>query len=140
MRRRDFIVGCASGVAAATVLRTEARAYDHNDQHLGALLKCKRHEVAGETDAFAHTFHTDCLRVDPSSLRPLVGRQMIADSHQKNASERKLVYFYYRQPQVVPIGNAAVVICNYEAGYDTGGGQIIEESGKSSHVVTSGGA
>jgi hypothetical protein len=138
MRRRNFIAGCASGIVAATVLRAENRISGEHAQHVAALIACKEHEVSGNVDQFVHDFHTDCLRVEPGTLRPITGRQALADAQTKSSSERKLVYFYYRQPQVVVAGNYGLVICNYEAGYDAGG-QIIEESGKASHILLSGG-
>ena len=138
MRRRNFIAGCASGIVTATVLRADNRISGDHSQHISALITCKEHEASGNTDRFVHAYHAECLRVVPGALRPIVGRQALADSQQKSASERKLVYFYYRQPQVVVAGGYALVICNYEAGYDAGG-QIVEESGKASHILLTGG-
>ena len=52
----------------------------------------------------------------------------------KSAQERLLLYFYYRQPQVLEIGNTALVVSNYEAGYDDGG-KTVEDTGKVTNVV-----
>jgi hypothetical protein len=67
-------------------------------------------------------------------LEPVVGRAAISNRVKEKTRPQRLLYFYYRQPQVHTVGNSALVISNYEAGYEEGG-QTIEENGKTSNVV-----
>jgi len=142
MDRRNFIVGCASGAVTATALsgRTLSAQTASSDTHTKAishLMACKQLEMNGNIEQCVKTFHPDGLRVEPSTLGPIRGREAIGQGLQKNARERKLLYHHYRQPQVVSAGNCALVISNYEAGYESGG-KTIEESGKCSNVVVVG--
>jgi Domain of unknown function (DUF4440) len=134
MRRRNFIASCASGMIAATVLRGQTRSPDASTKAMSALIAAKQTEASGNFGQLQKAFHSDALRVEPSALNPIIGRAAIAESLQKNVQERKLLYFYYRQPQVLAVGSSAIVISNYEAGYESDG-KTVEETGKSSNVV-----
>jgi hypothetical protein len=142
MHRRNFITSCASGVVAATVLRGQTlhgqtRSSDMSAKAISTLVAARQLEVSGNFEGLRKAFHSDALRVEPSALEPIIGRAAIVDSLQKTVQERKLLYLYYRQPQALVVGNAAIVISNYEAGYDNGG-KTVEETGKSSNVVLMG--
>jgi hypothetical protein len=63
-----------------------------------------------------------------------VGRATIVENVRTSSANRRLDYFYYRQPQVVVSGRAALVVANYEAGYNIAG-RTVEDSGKSASVV-----
>jgi ketosteroid isomerase-like protein len=138
MQRRDFIVGCASGLVTTTVLsgQTEAqsRSSDSSSKAISSLQACRNHEINGDLEQCQKSFHPDALRVEPSTVEPLKGRGAIGQGIQRNLKERRLIYHHYRQPQVVIAGNSAIVVSNYEAGYDCSG-KTVEETGKSSNVV-----
>jgi hypothetical protein len=137
MHRRDFVALSASGlVAAAVPVRVAAKAGSDTgaESAISALKALKQLEISGDSNGLQKAFLSDALRVDPSSIEPLVGRAAIIDSMKKSAAERKLLYFHFRQPEADSLGSSVVVVSNYEAGYDVGG-QTIEETGKSSHVV-----
>jgi ketosteroid isomerase-like protein len=68
-------------------------------------------------------------------LKPSIGRAAIKETISKKARDRKLVYFYYRQPQVVVFGSSALVVSNFESAYDAGDGKPVEYTGKSASVV-----
>jgi hypothetical protein len=144
MRRRDFVTSCASGMVAATVVGVTAgvttRSFaqtSEKDKAVAALSAARQLEVSGNFDQLKKAFHSDAMHVDPSSLQPNLGRAAILDSKRAVAAEQKLLYFYYRQPMVVRAGNSAVVVSNYEAGYDVGG-KVVEDTGKSSSIVLMG--
>lgn len=140
MHRRNFITG-ATGLVAATALRAQphgkAQSSDISTKAIATLTAARGLEVNGNFGELRKAFHSDALRIEPSALEPIIGRAAIADSFQKTVQERKLLYLYYRQPQVVTVGNAAIVVSNYEAGYNSGG-NTVEETGKSSNVVLMG--
>jgi ketosteroid isomerase-like protein len=141
MRRRTFIASSVSGMIAGTVAATvrwvpgaSATQPGMADPALEALRAAKRLEASGDARRLMSVYHSDALLVEPSSLKPLTGRAMIVDNARRLASDRKLLYFYYRQPQVLAIGSAALVVSNYESGYSIGG-KTVEDSGKSINVV-----
>lgn len=140
MRRRDFIVGCASGLVTAKVLSAQTRSSDSSSSKaaLSALMACRQHEANGDYDRFHKSFHSSALRCEPGTLGPLVGANNIAQACEKNAKARKLVYHYYRQPHVLNAGGASIVVSNYEAAYKRGD-KIFEETGKCSNVVLNSG-
>lgn len=137
MRRRDFMASCASGFLVASLPTLHAAEKQHSTSSAGAiaaLKAAKQLQLDGKFEEMRKAFHSDSLYVEPGSLTPVGGRAAIVDSIRASAQSRKLLYFYYRQPETLKVGNSAIVISNYEAGYDTGG-QTIEETGKSSSVV-----
>jgi hypothetical protein len=91
--------------------------------------------MAGDYRELAKAFHSDSVLVEPGTLKPSVGRAAIRETLSNKALDHKLVYFHYRQPQVVVFGNSALVVSNYEAAYDTGDGKPVEYTGKSASVV-----
>lgn len=144
MRRRDFMVSCASGVAAASVVGfmpgVATRSFaetGEGDKAVSALNAAKQLEANGNFGELSKAFHSDAMIVNPNSLQPNLGRAAIVDSMRSNASEQKLLYFYYRQPKVFRAGSAAVVVSNYEAGYSVNG-STVEDSGKTSSVILMG--
>jgi hypothetical protein len=104
---------------------------------VAALSAAKQLEVRGDDKALSRVYHSDAIRVEPGSLQPNVGRAAIAETVRTSASKRKLLYFYYRQPETITVGNAALVVSNYEAGYSVDG-KVSEESGKTTGVVLTG--
>lgn len=141
MRRRAFITSSISAAVGGTVAATvrgvgtaEAAQPQEPGVALATLRTAKHLEITGDFDRLRTVYHPEALRVGPSLIRPLVGRETIVDNARRTTTERQLAYFYYRQPQVVAIGNAALVVSNYEAGY-TEGGRTVEDSGKSVNVV-----
>lgn len=140
MRRRAFIGSAVSGAVAATVAAAVPKAAKSNSQNTGpaallALNAAKQLEMNGDFERLSKAYHSDSLLVEPGTLQPSVGRAAIRKTISSNAQDRKLVYFHYRQPQVVVFGNSALVVSNYEAAYDTGDGKPAEFTGKSSSVV-----
>lgn len=137
MRRREFVGWCASGVVAASVpmaLTAQTGSSARGGKAISALNAAKEFELNGDFTSLQKAFHSDALRVEPSTLDAQIGRAAITDSLRKAKQERKLLYFYYRQPQFLQVGNSVLVVSNYEAGYDSGG-QTLEETGKTSSVV-----
>jgi hypothetical protein len=134
MHRRTFISSCVSGTVAAAVAHAQPRPTSSGTKAVAALAATKQLEASGDIDKLTSAYHSDALMVEPGSLEPNVGRAAIVDNIRKGARLRKLLYFYYRQPETLLIGNAAIVVSNYEAGYDSGG-QTVEDSGKTSNVV-----
>src|SRR5215831_964351 len=133
MLRRVFLASCAAGPVALKVAEAQQPA-GVAARALAALNQLRQAEIAGAADRLASAYHSDAILMDPGILEPAVGRAAIATAARTNTRQRKLLYHYYRQPQVVAVGNSAVVVTNYEAGYDAGG-QTVEETGKSSSVV-----
>src|SRR5437879_2734951 len=137
MRRRQFLTSCASGLAAATVTPmavAQLRKTSGSERALSILQAAKEQQIAGNFEGLQKSFHAEALLVEPGTLKPLAGRATILDALRKSGQERKLLYFYYRQPQFLEVGNSVLVISNYEAGYQSSG-ETIEETGKSSNVV-----
>ena len=140
MRRRSFIASCATGAVAGSLapvlntVRASEPPQDAAGRALAALRAARKVEATGAADRMRSTYHSDAIVVEPGTLTPIVGRAAIATVGRTAMTDRKLQYFYYRQPQVVVAGNAALVVSNYEAGY-TVGGKTVEDSGKSSSVV-----
>lgn len=141
MRRRTFITSCVSSAIAGTVVATvegpqplEAAQPSASDRALGVLRAAKQIEVSGSVDRLRNLYHSDALLVEPGTLKTVVGRATIVETVRKSVSERKLLYFYYRQPRVLVHGNAALVVSNYESGYSVDG-KTVEDSGKSTNVV-----
>ena len=141
MRRRAFIGSAVSGAVAATVAASVPAAAKSKSQDTGlaeallALNAAKQLEMKGDFERLSKAYHSDSLLVEPGTLQPSIGRAAIRRTLSSQAQDRKLVYFYYRQPQVVVFGNSALVVSNYEAAYDTGDGKPAEFTGKSSSVV-----
>lgn len=141
MRRRAFIGSSVSGAVAATVAASVPAAAKSRSQEtasdaaLFALIAAKQLEVKGNFHELSRNYHSDALLVEPSSLKPSIGRAAIKETFIKKAKEQKLVYFYYRQPQVVVFGNSALVVSNFESAYDAGEGKPVEFTGKSASVV-----
>jgi hypothetical protein len=141
MHRRSFLGSCATGAVAGAlvpafdgVTRLEAMQPSVATRALAALRAAKQQEATGNGAALRNAYHSDAIVVEPSSLKPLLGRASGADLARRNGRDQRLLYFYYRQPQVVSLGNAALVVSNYEAGY-TINGKTIEDTGKSTNVV-----
>lgn len=141
MRRRAFITSSVSGAIAGTVAATargvpsaEAAQPRATDRALRALRAARQLEITGDVDPLRSSYHSDAMVVEPGSIKPVIGRAPILENSRRIAQERKLVYFYYRQPQALVLGNNAVVASNYEAGYSIGG-RTVEDSGKSINVV-----
>jgi len=134
MKRRTFIASCASGVIATTIPRALAQTPSSGTRAIAALNAAKQLQMSGDFNKLGSSLHSEALLVEPNSLGPSVGRAAVVNTLQQNAKTLKLLYFYYRQPKSLVVGNAVIVISNYEAGYDSGG-QTIEDSGKSSNVV-----
>ncbi len=137
MRRRQFLTSCATGLATATIAPIAAaqnRKKSAGERALSVLGAAKEHQSAGNFEGLQKSLHAEALLVEPGTLKPLAGRAAIVDALRKNAQDRKLLYFYYRQPEFAEVGDAVVVISNYEAGYQSSG-ETIEETGKSSNVV-----
>jgi len=142
MRRRAFIRTCSlatvgAGVAHRTVATAQTRLSDAGARAITALNMAKQLEIKGDFKSIQTAYHSDAILVEPGSLQPNIGRASIAQNLQKGAGKRRLLYFYYRQPQVVELGNAALVVSNYEAGYESGG-KTTEDSGKTTNVVVLG--
>jgi len=143
MRRRQFIETSAFGAVAATIAAaTPAEAVAKSqasstvlESALAALNAAKRLEIKGDFASLTSSYHSDAIVVEPSSLKPSIGRAAIKDTLAKKGKSQKLVYFYYRQPQVAVSGNSAFVVSNFESGYDTGDGQPVEYTGKSASVI-----
>jgi ketosteroid isomerase-like protein len=141
MHRRAFIGSCVSGTVAAAVATTVPGAARPKSQDarpeeaLLALKEAKQLEIKGDFDQLGKAYHSDSLLVEPGMLQPSVGRAAIRKTLSSHARDRKLLYFYYRQPQVVVFGNSALVVSNFEAAYDTGDGKPSEFTGKSASVV-----
>lgn len=143
MRRRHFIGTSAYGAVAATIVAaapaaSAAKARETSstlESALKALDAAKRLQIKGDFAGLPAAYHSDAIMVEPSSLKPSIGRAAIKDTLAKKNKDQKLVYFYYRQPQVAVSGNAAFVVSNFESGYDTGDGKPIEYTGKSASVV-----
>jgi hypothetical protein len=138
MRRRAFIASCAAGAITASVTRaqpsSQSTGADAKDRAVAALASAKRLQVGGSFDKLGGAYHSDAMMVDPDSLAPSLGRAEIIKNLTKNAQTRKLLYFYYRQPEVTRFGNSAIVVSNYESGH-TVDGKTVEVSGKTSNVV-----
>ncbi len=140
MHRRAFIgstAGAIAGVAAAgkvTVLDAAGPTAQQPHRAIATLRAAKRNEVEGNIDRLRAAYHSDAMVIDPGVITPVVGRAGIVETMRKNSEQRKLLYFYYRQPQVLEMRNAALVVSNYEAGY-TEDGKTVEDSGKSTSVV-----
>lgn len=140
MRRRDFLASSMTAAVAGAVGATfgvskRAEAAPLQTQTaLTVLRRAKELEAAGNVDRLKTMYHPQMLRVDPSAVSPMVGRDSVADKLRVAVAQRQLAYFHYRQPQVVPAGNAAIVVSNYEAGY-TEAGKTVEDSGKSANIV-----
>jgi hypothetical protein len=135
MLRRAFLASCAAGPVAIGVANAQrSGTVGAAARAIAALNQLRQLEVAGAFDKLATVYQSDAMTVDPGILEALVGRAAVVNAARTNASQRKLLYYYYRQPQVVVVGTSALVISNYEAGYEAGG-QTVEETGKSSSVV-----
>lgn len=136
--RRAFINTCALTAGAVATARFGSAAQtgvsDAASRALGALNAAKLLEAKGDYRALQTAYHSDAILVEPGSVQPNIGRASIAENIRKGSEKRRLLYFYYRQPQVVVIGNAALVVSNYEAGYDSGG-KTTEDTGKTTSVV-----
>jgi ketosteroid isomerase-like protein len=148
MRRRAFIGSCVSGTVAASVVaavpaaaKSKPQSSRSRSQDTGtaeallALREAKQLEITGDYRQLGKAYHSDALLVEPGTLKPSVGRAAIRETLGSKAQDHKLVYFHYRQPQVVVFGNSALVVSNYEAAYDTGDGKPVEYTGKSASVV-----
>jgi ketosteroid isomerase-like protein len=148
MHRRSFIGSCVSGTVAATIAtavpaaaRSKSQTSRSKSLEAGpaeailALKAAKQLEITGNHHELAKSYHSDALLVEPGTLKPNIGRAAIVTTLSNKAKDHKLVYFHYRQPQVVVVGNSALVVSNYEAAYDTGDGKPVEYTGKSSSVV-----
>jgi ketosteroid isomerase-like protein len=144
MRRRKFIGTSALGAVAATraaatpaaaIAKARAASSTATESALAALNAARRLEIKGDFAGLPSSYHSDAIVVEPSSLKPSIGRAAIKDTLAKKAKGQKLVYFYYRQPQVSVSGNSAFVVSNFESGYDTGDGKPIEYTGKSASVI-----
>jgi ketosteroid isomerase-like protein len=141
MRRRAFLgSSVASVITGSLATRLEATAHavpateEQADRALAALNAARSLEVQGNYDGLMNAYHSDAVLLDPALARPAVGRAAIVQSLREVAPRRKMEYYYYRQPQVVQAGNAAVVVANYEAGYRVEN-TLVEDSGKTSNVV-----
>ena len=138
MRRRSFIGSCAGAAAgmaiASRVLAAPQAKSSDAARALSALNEARKLEVAGNFDALRGAYHSDAIRVEPGSLQPNLGRATIVEGARAGFKQRKLLYFYYRQPEVLVVGNAALVVSNYEAGYSMDG-KVAEDSGKATNVV-----
>ena len=144
MRRRTFItsaaaaagaVGAVGALGSARALAQGAgAAEDPGTRALAALNNARRLEASGEFEQLHQSYHSDAMVVEPAVLAPSLGRAAVVSNKSTIAQSRKLLYFYYRQPQVLFTGSAAIVISNYEAGHSVDG-QTIEHTGKSSNVV-----
>ena len=135
MRRRSFVTTCVSSYAATmTFAQAQPLSLDRATRAVAALKSARKVEVSGDIDRLSRSYHSDALVVEPSSLTPHIGRAAIVANVRSNTRQRKLLYLYYRQPHVIVVGNTALVISNYESGYESGG-RIVEETGKSSNVV-----
>jgi Domain of unknown function (DUF4440) len=144
MHRRDFIASSVSAAVAATVVggaaavapgaAAQSAGAATAERALSALKAAKQLEARGLADRLRDSFHSDALLVEPSTLQPSLGRAAITESLRKAGQQRKLLYFYYRQPQVLLFGNNALVVSNYEAGYSSEG-RTVEDSGKATYVV-----
>jgi len=132
MHRRAFVASCAAGSVALGV--SKAQPANAATRALAALNQLRQAQIGGDAAKLTASYHSDAMLMDPGVLEPLIGRAAIVNAARSNATQRKLLYYYYRQPQVVTVGNSSVVISNYEAGYQTGS-QTVEETGKSSSVV-----
>jgi hypothetical protein len=104
------------------------------EKAISALKAAKQLELSGNADKLRNSFHSDALLVEPSTLKPSLGRAAITDTIRATSQQRKLLYFYYRQPQVLVFGNNALVVSNYESGYSSEG-RTVEDSGKATYVV-----
>lgn len=144
MYRRDFIARSAAGVAAASAAAAAAStlagfesaeaAQPAPSVALNALRTARRVEASRDPNRMRGIYHSDAVRMDPSSVSALVGRATVADRFTAANVDRKLEYFYYRQPRVVSVGSASLVVSNYESG-QTIGGRIVEDSGKTTAIV-----
>jgi len=137
MHRRDFVSCCVSGAVVASLpiaLAAQTVGSGRSRKAISALEAAKELEVKDDSARLLKAYHSDALRVDPTTLDAQVGRAAINDSLRKATRERRLLYFYYRQPEFLEVGNSVLVVSNYEAGYDSGG-QTLEETGKTSNVV-----
>ncbi len=137
MRRRQFLASCASGVVAATAWPVAAAAVPKtkgSEKALATLQAAKEQQIGGNFEGLQKSFDTEALLVEPGTLTPVAGRSAIVDALRKSSQERRLLYFYYRQPELLDVGSSVLVISNYEAGYQMSG-ETIEETGKSSNVV-----
>ncbi len=138
MRRRAFlgssVAAVLTGSLATRLDAAHAAPPEQADRALAALRNARSLEAQGNYNRLMDTYHSDALLLDPVLPKPAVGRAAIVESLQQVAPKRKLVYYYYRQPQVVQAGNAAVVVANYEAGYMVED-RLVEDSGKTSNVV-----
>jgi hypothetical protein len=133
MDRRTFLGTCITGVATAAVAEAQPPV-DARAKALAALRSARQQEIAGNADRVRLAFHSDALRVEPDVLAPSIGRAAIGESLRATGRERKPVYFYYRQPQVRMFGSMALVVSNYEAGYDEAG-KTVEDTGKVVNLV-----
>jgi hypothetical protein len=137
MRRRAFIGSCASAAALAAVAPRMATAQPPSGGGTRAILALKaarQNEVRGNFEALRKSYHSDAIHVEPASLQPNIGRAAITETLSKERPARRLSYFYYRQPEAIVVGSAAIVVSNYEAGYELEG-KPAEETGKSTSVV-----
>lgn len=134
MHRRAFITSCLAAPAATVVVAAQPPPTNARTRALSALNAARRLEISGDVDKLRGTFHSDALRVTPELLRPSVGRAAIVDDTRGAQKERRPIYFYYRQPEVRVIGNTALVVSNYEAGYRSGD-RTIEDTGKVVNVL-----
>jgi len=126
------VVSIMPGVTTRSFAETGER-----DKAVSTLNAAKQLEISGNFDGLRKAFHSDAMQVHPGSLQANLGRAAILEAKRTNASEQKLLYFYYRQPTVFRAGNSALVVSNYEAGYDVGG-KTVEDTGKSSSIVLMG--
>jgi hypothetical protein len=140
MQRRTFLRSSVAGVitgSLATHLESAHAAptpQDASARALAALRAARRLETQGNLAGLRTTYHSDAVLLDPALAKPSVGRAEIVASMSAVAPQRRLLYFYYRQPQVVQAGNAALVVSNYESGYRVGD-STVEDSGKTANVV-----
>lgn len=142
MRRRQFLTSCSAGLATATIspiAAAQGAKTSGKERALSVLQSAKEQQIGGNFEELQKSFHTEALLVEPGTLKPLAGRPAILGAVRKNSQERKPLYFYYRQPEFLQVGDAVVVISNYEAGYESSG-ETIEETGKSSNVILGAGS
>ena len=143
MQRRSFISsaigGAAAGALTAKLGPTSIAEAAHIQpsaatRALTALRSARRTEVGRDAARLRTGYHSDALRLDPASVTPLIGRAAVSAALAPPAADKELLYFYYRQPQVVVHGNAALVVSNYESGQNVGG-RTVEDSGKTTSIV-----
>jgi hypothetical protein len=104
-----------------------------NSASLPVIVEAKKHEVRRDLGSLHDKLHPEAVRVDPATLKPIVGRGAIVQALKEELDKRTPLYFYLRQPRTMTFGKTELTIANFETGVKVDG-KTVEMNGKAMYV------